>query len=686
LIKYEGHIAAERIALVFVLLLTLNSSGAAIDYFISSTGSDSADGKSTLTPWKTISKLNSTFTKLNPGDRILFKRGDIFNGTIKISNSGSGNNPILIGAYGKGNKPVINGFKTLSSWNDEGKGIFSTAFNCESFPNMVTVDGINTPIGRWPNSGWMIIDSHSGNKTITDNELPSQPDWDGAEVVIRVNHWIIDRNPIENHTGTILNYTSSSGNDAKDGYGYFIQNHIKTLDTFGEWYYDGSKLYLFFGSGVNPDDHIVKVSDTDDLVKISKSSFIIFDGLAFIGANSKAINLTGSRFITVQNCDLIFSGGYAIYGADNIGVISDNLTVTNNTISNINKVGIHIENEFINATINKNRLRDIGTIPGMDGSNVDKGIGIICRASGAVIENNILKNIGYIGILFQGAGSNIRYNLIDTFCSVKDDGAGIYTNCQCNQEISRNIVLNGKGAPGGTIGNLSEAHGIYIDDKGTKTIISYNTVANNISAGIYLHNAHDIIIRNNTCFSNKNQILFVHDNISPDDPIRNITMDDNIFFSGKRTQQTLSFESANDDIALFGSSDNNYYIRPEDDEKTFANHVLTSEGRLIYRSLADWQLYTGQDTNSLKLPVYIIDVNNKRPNQGNDNKHGVITIVDSLFNIDPGISRLEYNSSNKNRTVILDRSYIDVKGIKYSKKLTLLPFSSIILMALDFPK
>ena len=64
---------------IFTLLLCLFSFiASAKDYYISSTGNDSSDGLSSSTPWRTISKVNAEFSKLNPGDRILFKRGDVF--------------------------------------------------------------------------------------------------------------------------------------------------------------------------------------------------------------------------------------------------------------------------------------------------------------------------------------------------------------------------------------------------------------------------------------------------------------------------------------------------------------------------------------------------------------------------------------------------------------------------------
>ncbi len=159
-----------RKALLVLTCLT-STIAYATDYYVSASGNDSANGLSASAPWQSISKVNSAFASLNPGDRILFKRGDRFYGFIQPSRSGSSGNPITIGAYGSGSSPVISGFTAISDWHSYGSGIYYKAVTCESSPNMVTVNDVNTPIGRWPNTGYLSVDSHSSNTSISDSEL-----------------------------------------------------------------------------------------------------------------------------------------------------------------------------------------------------------------------------------------------------------------------------------------------------------------------------------------------------------------------------------------------------------------------------------------------------------------------------------------------------------------------------------
>jgi len=101
-------------------------------------------------------------------------------------------------------------------------------------------------MGRYPNTGYLTYESHVTNTSITDNELSSLPNWTGGEAVIRKLNYVIDRCKINSHSGTTLYYSSlGTAIEATDKFGYFIQKHLKTLDTFGEWYYDGSRLYLY---------------------------------------------------------------------------------------------------------------------------------------------------------------------------------------------------------------------------------------------------------------------------------------------------------------------------------------------------------------------------------------------------------------------------------------------------------
>src|SRR6188768_3305010 len=157
---------------LLVLLLCLCGYANATTYYFSATGNDGGAGTSPTTAWQTISKFNSFFSSLQPGDSVLFKRGDSFSGAMNISRSGSSSSPIIIGAYGSGAKPVITGLATVSGWTNSGNTWTSNnAVSTLSRVNIVVMNNVNVPMGRWPNTGYRTISSHSGNSSITDASL-----------------------------------------------------------------------------------------------------------------------------------------------------------------------------------------------------------------------------------------------------------------------------------------------------------------------------------------------------------------------------------------------------------------------------------------------------------------------------------------------------------------------------------
>ncbi len=68
-------------------------------------GNDNNDGKTPQSAWRSLDKLNSI--TINAGNKILFRVGQKWQGQLNIKNSGTAENPIIIGSYGDGAQPVI---------------------------------------------------------------------------------------------------------------------------------------------------------------------------------------------------------------------------------------------------------------------------------------------------------------------------------------------------------------------------------------------------------------------------------------------------------------------------------------------------------------------------------------------------------------------------------------------------
>lgn len=97
---------------IAALLFTVKV-GATTYYVSSSAGSDVNSGTSSSSAWQTIAHLNAQ--SFQPGDSILFKRGDVWNESLTPPSSGSSGNPIAFDAYGSGAAPNLTGYYAVPS-------------------------------------------------------------------------------------------------------------------------------------------------------------------------------------------------------------------------------------------------------------------------------------------------------------------------------------------------------------------------------------------------------------------------------------------------------------------------------------------------------------------------------------------------------------------------------------------
>ena len=619
----------------------------ATDYYVSNAGNDLALGISASTSWKTITKVNSAFITMKPGDRILFNRGGTFYGTIIPTKSGSDGNPITIGSYGTGLNPVITGFTTISGWVNEGNGIYSKVLTSEAQTNMVIIDGVNTGMGRYPKSSYMIYESCSTNASITDNELGNTTNWTGAEAIIRKNDWTLDRCSITNHSGNILTYVSlGTTQNATANYGYFIQNDLRCVTNVGDWYHNKNtgKFYMYFGS-INPTTKNVKVATINNLItNQSGIDYITLNNISLSGSIGNAVNYTWQNdHCVIQGCNISFAG------QDGVRLFGDFGIIDNNQIAYCNGFGIY--SYGMNALITNNALSNISTIAGQSKGWLEF-VGIFVEKNDCIIRYNRIENVGYDGISLGAAANNvtIQNNLIINSCLMLNDGAAIYlSGTHSSIKIDGNIILNSIGNNAGTPNKTLMAEGIYLDENANHISVTNNTVGNCSNSGIKLHKAHDNTVLNNISFNNYTGIDF--ENWTGTSTIYNNTITGNIFFAKATMQFSLRFSSVTNDIPSFGTASNNYYLRPLDDNKVIYTNQ-TSIGPKN-RTLSDWQLFTNQDASSHKSPIALSNTND---------------------------IRFEYNELKTNKIVTLDKPMIDAKGAKFVSSITLLPFTSIVLM------
>jgi ribosomal protein L14 len=386
------------------------------------------------------------------------------------------------------------------------------------------------------------------------------------------------------------------------------------------------------------------VSSIDNLVSLSGRSYISFDNIALQGANARSFSIINSNNITINACDIFYSGQDAV----NANSGCSNIAVTNSNISYSNFNGI-VASGSSAWTITGNTISNTAAVAGMGGTGEGQYFGIINVKNGSVVALNKITNTGYIPICFQGTNNTIQNNLVDTFCTVKDDGGGIYCGGQSysGTKVINNIVLNGIGAATGTPDKDSRVHGIYVDDGGSNVEIAANTVAFSGGAGIYNHNSHELNIHDNIAFDNKTTgIKYYNDG----NTIANITVTGNIFFAKTSSQFVLNSSGGSANPSkYFASADNNYYCRPLNENSSFQTLVPSA----ATYNLSGWKSFVGKESNSKVSPITITDSKN---------------------------IRFEYNASSSSIVVNLGATYMDPKGKNYAGSITLAPYTSAVLL------
>ncbi len=612
----KTHFTIRKNVLIVVFLLICITMQAKT-YYVSANGNNSNTGLTEATSWQTISKINSFNFAAN--DVILFKRGDIFYGGITIRQHN-----LTYGAFGTGAKPIISGLSTITGWVNKGGNIWEApTTGVKATNNLVLRNGKIQQIGRYPNAdaankGYLVYTAAT-TSSITGPANSSVTNWTGAEVAIRIARWEILRKKVTAHSAGVVNFAAAT-TAPRLNYGYFFQRDPRTLDQDGEWWQDGTnnKIRMYFGNN-NPSAYTIQASTVDILISNSVGYYrnVYLDNLSFIGAGTKAIYLLSGENHTVTNCDVINSGAEAISIWSGTNVKVDNCTTKNSLGS-----GIQVSNNTnkILSSITNCTVDSTALIAGMETSNQSNGgEGILNRgANNIYVTYCKVLSSGYVGIGWFGNDAYIKYNLVDTYCKVRDDGAGIYTaetmdtalyQTRYNRNVVSNIVLNGIGQGKGTSAPdvANSVNGIYVDDGAADVLLDSNTVAYIPKGGFHGNNNRRISITNNTTFNTG--YGFSTQRLKNGKTVIGMRITKNIFYPYRFQYRNLARDNpnltVNQTIAQLGILDSNYYsLTPGTDTSIIAVTTLYNGTGYIDDFLAFNTMKTtfGIETKSINVP------------------------------------------------------------------------------------
>ena len=518
-------------------------------YYLSETGNDANDGLSTATPWKTISKINTT--KVADNSTFLFKCGETFRGSVIIA-PGSGIN-MTFGSYGTGAKPKIKGSVALTGWTVTTdaripSGIRSKVYettvtmppgpnvtspNVASGPQYLYMDEELQTICRYPNADspyapqWLEVDNQgaTGSKSLLiDNDLPTKADgyWVGATLKIRPWSWYLDAVTISAYSEANKQITTKYDLhwEIIKGWGYFLENKIQELDYPGEYYYDSSnsKIYFYPKNNVNPNAHLVEIMAYTRGVEYTSdlSGRCLIENLEIRQYTGEGIHVNRAPNSEVRNNDIYdcFIGFYTTAGPSTTGPI---IHAHHNLIKNCYRTGISTDGAGDATTpgnnlIEKNKILDHALAVNYGRFNLGAmtytytGDGIYVAGKGYNIKNNWLERISWNGIytkapsitatrpLYNGYHT-IENNVVKKALWVLNDGGGISLSSGGNL-IKGNLILE-------TVGNTDISNG--------NSNMTSNTDMPNFGMGIGADGG----------FDQKTNTLLWNDNVIQDNGIAN---------------------------------------------------------------------------------------------------------------------------------------------------------------------
>ena len=613
---------------IAVLLICLSGAIQAQTYYVDATNGNDAwsgilpDASSGEGPWKSFNRVNHK--SFLPNDSIRLKCGETWRESLIILGSGGG--PITIGNYGANcgpaNNPTINAAQVVMGWSSVSgtPGLYAAPIVSEM--NQVFVDGQYLNPAKYPKNGFLTITADTQlcatcnvpYNYVTDNSLAlTSAQVAGAYVHIRINDYIIDdftADAYDASTHTIsLSYpgwvNERLGYAISKGWGYYLTNKAWMLDTAGGWAYEGGQLYLRLPDGSSPANHLIEVSPIySEGIRVTNQPVNIAD-LNIKNAGATGIALINPATFNATNLKVANSGdtGIRVEG-HNTAATAESGTIQGCDVTNSARKGIYTSSQT-NTTIRDNTVSHTGTIGWPRKSH---GAIWTLVSDNNIIQNNIITDSGYIGIQIQYQeniaiqNALVKNNIVENSCTVLDDCAAIYMQGYGDARISPlpiqyskildNIVINSTGNPAGRpLNSGSAAEGIYLDDYTNQVQVSGNTVVN-ARWGVFLHNAFNNSINNNTTYHNRQNEIAMSESgnytVSPKGVMHDNQVNNNIFFPLNSSSTIL-------EMSNFGTSGFAFY-----DQNLYSDMYTEILARVFSQdyTFKQWQQLKGMDLRS----------------------------------------------------------------------------------------
>ncbi|MBE0655983.1 MAG: fibronectin type III domain-containing protein, partial [Bacteroidales bacterium] len=519
-----------------------------------------------------------------------------------------------------------------------------------------------------PNDSYFTTNS-SGKTSLED---PSQ-NWTsndisgGGQVSVRAVNWAWSVGKITSSTSTSLNFTELLFEMKKKPTYYYLQNVPVGLDKHGEWVFDNSRLSVYYEGNLNAQKVEFPVVDT--VLNLKSVKNILFSGIEFRGANGILINLQNGMNIHFEKCTFRMAGtGFDIDESYNSNFSDNHFEYLHTNGITANKIG--------SFNINDNSFRHIHTIRGMNNDYDDWSACIAMKNN--VGEVNVRYNtFDTVMIAFQTHWSEANWfferNLIKDYTYILGDVGGVYCGGDWRRDITKsikeNIFLNAhtdmETSDGNHIGGYG--HGVYWDYDSNGIRVDGNTFIN----------------ANGAIYSNRN-----NNNTAVNNKFINCAKDLKEFWGMYIFMDNLI--DGTNDIAYHNFTGNTFVFGNNQNDRAFGYHNSST-------SSLNWESITIQN-NTYQSPYYNNLIHREINNYSNDGNYSLSEMcsrrnydcsssyhpLNHFYKDVTGVTpeeftKVVFNASKVRDTVLLDHTYIDLKGVKYSGVIYLEPYETKVL-------
>ena len=375
-----------------------------------------------------------------------------------------------------------------------GLAIHGTGLPDVSGPSELFFNHDPMEMARWPKNGFAKISSLTQDSGAPSIRLTDVPPGNLANEsgMWAVGYWAFDYAmqylPVTaDANGPFIHLREQPHSGIKNGQRAYLVNVASALSAPGEYYLDVAQGKIFFWPPNNTSGSLAEVPQADSLFQINGAKYVDVWNLSFELARGTAVQLNNVENVQLGSCEIRNVGGMAA------GVNGINSGVSSCTIHDVGAGGIQISGGN-RATLspggsfaNRNRVFRFNRW----NRTYHPGIGI--SGVGNIIRNNLIYEAPHVAIVLYGNDHLIELNEIHDVDQETADSGAIY--------MGRDWTMRGNVIRNNYLHDIQRAdepntNGIYLDDQFSGTSIVGN-IFFRVSNAIFIGGGRDNQVQGN---------------------------------------------------------------------------------------------------------------------------------------------------------------------------------------------